>query len=229
MLYSPSWTRTQSRTSVGLVRIVQRFRICLIRSTIARADNDRPRNFGSTDQPTTRYIRLMAETTAGPAGCLLKGVAVAGAILGIVTGIIKVTEYIKSPTSGVVAQVSLSPFELPQSVLEFRKKVEDAADFAAIEKSLNLPSGDAMQKALIAHSVATYLRNVLPGYGTQSISDARSLWFAEVKNVGTTTCQSTTITLPGADAVKMRRKGKRSVISEWQRLLNLVTSNHRRL
>jgi hypothetical protein len=145
----------------------------------------------------------------GKSGCFVTVIAVIGAIVGIITGVIKIIEFANARSSKVTAEVSLAAFSVPPALVRDREKLETfTAKPETLEQALDLPKCDASDKSTIARNITRFLRDTLPFTAGGRFFDPTEVWFADVKNNSESTCEGVTLTLPGTNSVAIQREGK---------------------
>lgn len=127
----------------------------------------------------------------------------------IITGGIKIVEVANWWPSKLTAEVSLTRFNLPPSVIREREKIRTLTENTeALEKAIDLSRCDALHRQTIARNIARYFGDLVPYQGIERFSRSNNAWFADVKNNSESTCEGVTLTLPGTTSVAIEREGK---------------------
>jgi len=155
-----------------------------------------------SDEPQT------GNEKAPSSGCFLKGIAALAALVTIASGAIKIGEWWEQ-RSQLTADVSVSGFALPPHAAETQEKLEAAVgNTEAIRAALDLPKMSDIDQKLVAMKVASYLRTLAPHDPIYPWRRPQGIWSVEVKNDGSTTCSSVSLTLPSVTGVRITRPGK---------------------
>lgn len=144
-------------------------------------------------------------------GCVLKFLGVAGGLVAIVTGVIKISEYWEK-RSQLTAEIISAPFALPGFVSREHDRLEGAAkDTKAIEQLLDFSTLRKEEKSLFAQKVSGWLQNLLSSEPGRVGFGPRYILIADVKNSGRSTCQSVSLTVPDVSSARVEREGKKAV------------------
>jgi hypothetical protein len=151
-----------------------------------------------------------AETTnsnASSKGCVLKFIAVCGGLVTITTGLITLAGWWER-RSQLTVEISSAPFVLPAFASAEHEKLEAAIkNRKEIEQALDVPAWKKEDRELAARTIANWLRGIMQSEAKRPIFDPRTVVFAEVKNTGSSTCESVSLTLHDATAVRIEREG----------------------
>jgi hypothetical protein len=146
-------------------------------------------------------------TTNASKGCVLRFIAVCGGLVTITTGLITLAGWWERH-SQLTVEISSAPFVLPEFAGAEHERLEAAVkNRKEIEQALNVPTWKKEDRELAALAIGNWLRGIMQSEAKRPIFDPRTVVFAEVKNTGSSTCESVSLTLRDATTVRIEREG----------------------